>query len=589
MSRSTGYVFDDMNRMVRIDYPNATQAGFDHDNNGNVTLFFNENAEVAFAYDEMNRLAASTQSVSSVNFVVQNSFDLNGNRTNITYPGGLVVSYSFDEDNRLTSASAKNANGTYTFSFGYDGASRLTGISYPNGINATVGYDAESRVTNYVHGTVLNHVITRDLRGFKTREDIYAGLIPSFTNGLRQTRAHNDADQLLSAGDEDYAYDANGNLTNASGTTYEWDYDNRLLRFGHTEYSYDASGGRVERVENGTTNFFVLDYADPLKRPLAEVDGAGTITQYYIWRPAGLLAHIEANGAVYYYHQNEQGSTLALTDTNAAVVAQYAYSPHGEILQKTGSVETPYTFIGGFGVRAENSDTYYMLNRYYSVSQRRFLSIDPAGIDSFANLYVYGNLNPLFGVDPTGLLTVFVHGTYSDSSTFNQATRNIYAETFNDQNQISFEWSGMNNTLARKIAGRRLAGNINEYRTQYPNEPITIVSHSHGGNVAFEASKRAGIDNLVTLGTPARTFTHNPNESNIGEWYNVYSHGDKVQVSGGGLFQPFFQEAGPAGRTFSGAHNIETKHSSGWVQTHLDLTGRVGADAVGNYMNRPAK
>ena len=220
---------------------------------------------------------------------------------------------------------------------------------------------------------------------------------------------------------------------------------------------------------------------------------------------------------------------------------------------------------------------------------KRFFTPDPLGIDGFVNLYAYGNLNPLFGVDPTGLLTVFVHGTYSDTSAFDQSSQNSYAEIFNDQNQKSFSWSGMNNTFARKIAGRRLAGQLNEYRERYPNEPITVVAHSHGGNVAIEASKRTGIDNLVTLGTPARTFTHNPNESNIDNWYNVYSHGDKVQVSGGGLFQPFLQEVGPAGRTFNDAHNIRVNHSKGPIRTHGGLTGSVGADAVKNYRQGPAK
>ena len=34
---------------------------------------------------------------------------------------------------------------------------------------------------------------------------------------------------------------------------------------------------------------------------------------------------------------------------------------------------------------------------------RRFISTDPLGIDAFVNLYAYGDMNPLFFVDPFGL------------------------------------------------------------------------------------------------------------------------------------------------------------------------------------------
>jgi len=64
---------------------------------------------------------------------------------------------------------------------------------------------------------------------------------------------------------------------------------------------------------------------------------------------------------------------------------------------------TPYQWLGSLAVRNEGSGLYYMLNRYYSVDQKRFISTDPLGIDGGVNLYAYGNLNPLAFVDPMGL------------------------------------------------------------------------------------------------------------------------------------------------------------------------------------------
>ena len=46
-----------------------------------------------------------------------------------------------------------------------------------------------------------------------------------------------------------YSYDANGNLIQAGGWNYVWDYLNRMLASGYnnstTTYAYDPSGARV--------------------------------------------------------------------------------------------------------------------------------------------------------------------------------------------------------------------------------------------------------------------------------------------------------------------------------------------------------
>ena len=413
----THYDYNALNRLTNVVHEGQWKAAFGCDANGNLLNQQSAIANQQFSYDSMNRLRVSTQSVYSVSSVVQNSYDLNGNRTNIVYPGGLNVGYSYDAENRLVGVTTKYTNSTKTFAFGYDGASRLASISYPNGVNSAFGYDAESRVTNYVHGTFLNHTITRDPRGFKTREDISQGLVPTITNSLRQTRTHNDADQLTAVenlqspiGNQQFSYDPNGGLTNSSGVTFGWSYDNRLISVSggsnstSTVYLYDASGARVGRIANGVTNYFVVDYAGALKRPLAETDASGNITRYYIWAGFQLLAHIEANGTVRYYHGDELGSTLALTDEAGTATDQFAYAPYGELLSRTGTNSTAFLWLGGYGVYYDaTTDLHLTLHRAYSAAQKRFISPDPMGIDGGVNLYAYGNLNPLFFVDPYGL------------------------------------------------------------------------------------------------------------------------------------------------------------------------------------------
>ncbi len=406
-AQSTHYDYNALNRLTNVVHAGQWKASFAYDANGNGTGVSNQVSGVNFSYNSMNQMTNFFIRVHSCSFAVTNSYDLNGNRTNIVYPGGLAVGYTYDAENRLSGITTKYTNNTKTFAFGYDGASRLTSMSYPNGVNSVFGYDAESRVTNYVHGIFLSHAITRDPRGFKTQEDIYKGLVPNFTNSLRQTRTHNDADQLLTAGTDTYFYDANGNLTNSVWGTYSWDYDNRLAATPGVQYLYDASGvrvGRIAGISPAVTNYFVIDYADGLKRPLAETTAAGAVTRYYVWAGFRLLAQIETNGTTRYYHSDELGSTLALSDSAGNVTDQFAYSPYGQVLGRSGTSSTPFLWLGGYGVYYDASANLHLtLHRTYSADMRRFISTDPSGIDGGVNLYAYANLNPIYFVDPLGL------------------------------------------------------------------------------------------------------------------------------------------------------------------------------------------
>ena len=111
-----------------------------------------------------------------------------------------------------------------------------------------------------------------------------------------------------------------------SGQTFSYDYMNRLATITEgserTEYIYDAGGARVGRKESGIWEYYVVDPQDTLKRPLAVINAQGQITRYYVWAGYRLLCHIEADGTIRYYHADELGSTLALTDDAGNVTDQ---------------------------------------------------------------------------------------------------------------------------------------------------------------------------------------------------------------------------------------------------------------------------
>jgi RHS repeat-associated protein len=375
------------------------------------------------------------------NSTLQYRYEKAGAVTNMVYPGNQTVTYTWDQGRRLASVKDR-ANRTWNFS--YDGASRLSGIQYPNGVNYSRGYNADGQLTNYVHsksGTpFISRTFERNSAGLKMREVISAGLEVEQPDTW-QKHTSDKADRLtgLTRRDEYVlpenwrgytpSYNQEGQVTNVTEGYKAWSSDNNLIwdAAGRlVEYTglrqtnlwtdlpplpswglnlaYDGLGARTVRTDELVSHRLVVDRVGRLKLPLMETDSENTAIRYYIWAPGiGLLAQIEASGTIHYFHADENGSTLAMTDSSGNVTDQFAYSPWGELLGRTGTNTTSFTFIGGGGVTWEGGALYKMGARYYDARLKRWLSSDPIGMAGGANLYLYCNGNPLYWVDVLGM------------------------------------------------------------------------------------------------------------------------------------------------------------------------------------------
>jgi len=124
-------------------------------------------------------------------------------------------------------------------------------------------------------------------------------------------------------------------------------------------------------------------------------------TTSYIAGPGGLpLEMVLSNGTTYYYHQDQLGSTRALTTSTGTVAASYTYDPFGNTTSSTGTVVNPFQFAGQY--RDSESGFYYLRARYYDPSTAQFISRDPL-VSVTRNAYAYTSDNPLNSTDPTGL------------------------------------------------------------------------------------------------------------------------------------------------------------------------------------------
>ncbi|MBP0018798.1 MAG: VCBS repeat-containing protein [Cyanobacteria bacterium SBLK] len=123
---------------------------------------------------------------------------------------------------------------------------------------------------------------------------------------------------------------------------------------------------------------------------------------------AGMLAQLTpgANGPGYpvagqvlYFHYDQLGSTTLVTDAQANAVSQVNYEPYGAIAKSSSGEDAFRPKFTGKEYDS-NSELYYFGSRYYDGHLGRFLTPDPAR--QYFSPYVYGNGDPLTGIDPDG-------------------------------------------------------------------------------------------------------------------------------------------------------------------------------------------
>ncbi|KVU91767.1 sugar-binding protein [Burkholderia ubonensis] len=245
-----------------------------------------------------------------------------------------------------------------------------------------------------------------------------------------------------------FSYDPQGNVVEKrtpDGTQrFEWDVFNRLVRARietstrqtDARYFYDAAGRRIAKEVDGIATIFGWDgnrlaYESDHERSTHYVYEAGSFVPLaqYVSLPVGGIPTPSRDGSaryapeddplqrvpvskadahLYYYHCDQVGTPLMLTDELGEVVWEATYKAWGEAKEIISRVSR----ASGHAVRNairfqgqqldDETGLAYNRHRYYDAATARYVSADPIGLLGGVNQYRYV-LAPTAWVDPLGL------------------------------------------------------------------------------------------------------------------------------------------------------------------------------------------
>jgi RHS repeat-associated protein len=400
--------FDGLNRQITQALPNLPTVYTSYDLLGRTTaVTYNAFTGVGSgkSYDALGRVTSET----SYGFTMSYGYDLAGDLTRVTWWDGNSINYVFDLADEMTAVEENGATSGVGLlaSYGYDDLGRVTAITRGNNVSTAYGYDGISRLTSLSHtmsgGNVQNQTYGLTYSSASQLRKVTASNSGYRWSGAATTlRAYgvNGQNQLTTSGGAQIAYDARGNLSSDSVTSYGYDVRN-LLTSASGGASATLNNDPEGRLQSLTTGGAVTQFVYAGPNVAAEVNASGTILRRYAPGLAEDRPVVWYEGAGLtdrrWLLEDHQGSVVAVTNGAGGALAINSYDDYGAPgsgnlgrYQYTGQLWLPE--VGLYDYKA----------RDYSPTLGRFMQTDPVGYKDGLNWYDYVGDDPINRSDPTG-------------------------------------------------------------------------------------------------------------------------------------------------------------------------------------------
>ncbi|NJK93544.1 MAG: hypothetical protein HC905_00205 [Bacteroidales bacterium] len=379
---STGYGYDNQNRITTVTYPSSFAVTNVFNTNGYLSeVKRSDNNATIWKANQMNSFGIYSQYQFGNNLTTYKTYSPLGVLQSIQTGTVQSLTYSFDPGTMNMTGRNDILRGL-SEAFSYDNLNRLTSITGPSAQSST--FDDKGNITwktdvgNYSYAT-LPHAVS----GVQNA----SGLIPSTTQKISYT-CFNKVDTIL-----------------------EGVY--RLKVF----YGSTRQRNSAKLYQNGTlqkTIHYVGNYEK-------EVGGGNTRQLHYITGGDGLAAIYEINngtGNMYYLHSDHLGSYDVITNSGGTVAQYYSFDAWGRRRNPSNwsyaGISSSFLFNRGY-TGHEHLDAFGLINmngRMYDPLISRMLSPDnfvqSSNYTQGFNRFVYGNNSPLMYTDPNGELAWFV-------------------------------------------------------------------------------------------------------------------------------------------------------------------------------------
>ncbi|CAN5387785.1 hypothetical protein BH23BAC1_BH23BAC1_05790 [soil metagenome] len=377
------------------------------------TMIYPGGTEITYSYSARNQIASISE---GGQILVNYSYDLNGNRVNKVLQNGTSTSYTYDANNQVLTMIHQKAGVSFArFDYGYDNVNRRTFVKRDNDRGDVYNYDAIDQVTKVSYDvTTPEAVLDNPLRTVNYAWDATGNRTIVSDNDISTNYTVNNLNQYTQVGDLVFTYSENGGLETYSGWTYTYDAQNRLIEATNEAttvvFAYDARNRRVKQLENGSTTFFYYDNWNLLE----ERSSNDVLLERYVHGALmdELLTMVSGSNIVYYLH-DALGSVTHLTDPTGNVVEKYTYDIFGgpSIMNGSGASIEASAFNNRFLFTGREYiagiDLYDYRNRMYSPNLGRFIQPDPIKFSAGDyNFYRYVGNSPMNWRDPSGLISI---------------------------------------------------------------------------------------------------------------------------------------------------------------------------------------